>query len=124
MKLFSFLAGILMLSGMMLNSCTKENEEVLMADGVYCVDSLVSYQNNIQPLLANNCYECHSTAVAQNGIILDTYQDVKDAITAGYVLPQINRVAGAAQMPYGRAKLSSCKIETIEKWVAEGMLNN
>lgn len=124
MKIFLLLLVTLTFSGMMLNSCTKENEVDLMGDRIFCVDSLVSYENNIKPILQNNCYECHSTAVAQNGIILDTYAGVTDAINNGYVLPQINRVDGAAQMPFGRAKLSDCIIFTIEKWVEEGMPNN
>ena len=95
-----------------------------MDDGIFCADSNVSYQNNVQPILEANCYECHSSAVGTNGVILDNYTDLKDWIDAGYVIPQINHVAGAAQMPYGRPKLNPCKIETIEKWVAEGMLNN
>ena len=124
MKLFFILFISLTFSGIMLNSCTKENEATILGDGIFCADSLVSYQNNIKPILQNNCYECHSTAVAQNGIILDTYAGVTDAITNGFVLPQINHVNGAAKMPFGRAKLSDCIIATIEKWVAEGGPNN
>jgi hypothetical protein len=109
---------------MMMNSCTKENEEDIAGSDLYCLDSLVSYENNIRPILQNNCYECHSTAIHTNDIILDTYEGVTTAINNGFVLPQINRDPGAAQMPFGRPKLSDCVIATIEKWVEEGMLNN
>ncbi len=124
MKLFLGLAAIFSVSGILLSSCAKESEEELLGDTLYCADTNVSYTNNIKPILQNNCYECHSTAVATNGIILDTHTDLVDALDAGYVIPQINHASGALQMPYGRPKLSDCLIATIEQWVAEGKQNN
>lgn len=123
MKIFIFLTIIFTTSGIMLSSCAKESEEELMGDQVFCADTNVSYTNNIQPILQNNCYECHSTAIATNGIILDTYVGVTTAINDGYVLPQIKHEV-LPNMPYGRPKLNDCIIETIEQWVDEGMQNN
>lgn len=123
MKLFIFLVVVFSSSGILLSSCAKESEEALLGDQYFCADTNVSYANNIQPILQNNCYECHSTAIATNGIILDTYTGVVTAIDAGYVLPQINHDV-VPNMPYGRPKLDECLIATIEQWVLEGKPNN
>jgi hypothetical protein len=124
MRIFIIIGLFFTLTGLLVSSCSKENEEDLIGDDIYCVDSLVSYQDHVRPILENNCYECHSTAIATNGIILDTYAGLTNALSLGFVLPQIRRDVGAAQMPFNRPKMSDCKIATIEKWVDEGMLNN
>lgn len=123
MKLFLGLAIIFSASGLLLSSCAKENQEDILGDTIFCADTNVSYVNNIQPILQNNCYECHSTSVATNGIILDTHADLVAALDAGYVLPQIKHEV-LPNMPYGRPKLNDCIIATIEQWVLEGKQNN
>lgn len=123
MKLFLGLAIVFSASGILLSSCKKENQEDILGDTIFCADTNVSYVNNIQPILQSNCYECHSAAIATNGINLETYQGVVDAINAGYVLPQIKHEV-LPNMPYGRPKLNDCIIATIEQWVLEGKQNN
>jgi hypothetical protein len=43
---------------------------------------------------------------------------------SGKLLGTINHAAGFSPMPKGGAKLSSCRIATIKKWIDAGMLNN
>lgn len=105
-------------------SCTKESEEDILQDFIYCADSNVSYANNIQPILNQDCVPCHSGSNPPAGYLLTNYTDVNDLATSGLLMDVINHASGVKPMPDGKPKLNACKIATIQKWIDEGMLNN
>jgi len=104
-----------------------------------CAPSGVSYNKDVQPILAKNCSECH--APGQKGFVasgLDTssYQTLMkggkfgplikpgDALTSALNMLVEGRVHSSIQMPHGREKLPARDIETLKVWVNEGAKNN
>ena len=104
-----------------------------------CTLSGVSYKNDVQPILAKNCSECH--AAGQKGFLasgLDTtsYQTLLkggkfgalvkpgDALSSTLNMLVEGRAHASIQMPHGREKLSSKDIETLKVWVNEGAKDN
>ena len=104
-----------------------------------CAPSGVSYNKDVQPILAKNCSECH--APGQKGFVasgLDTsnYQTLMkggkfgplikpgDALTSALNMLVEGRVHASIQMPHGREKLPARDIETLKVWVNEGAKNN
>lgn len=92
--------------------------------GTPCDSNNYTYSAAIKPMMDTYCKGCHSTASPSKGVILDTYDGVKSAATAGKLLQTIRHEAGVVAMPSGGSKLSSCQITQVQKWVAAGALNN
>lgn len=119
LTIFIFIGGIITF-----HSCKKESVEEMMQDLQYCKDSLVSFSENVQPILLDDCAGCHSGSNAENGVELDHYSGVVDAENGGILMDVIHHRNGAVAMPQGKPKLNECKINTIQKWIDEGMQNN
>ncbi len=119
------------------SKCSLAAVAVLAVAG--CAPSGVSYNKEVQPILAKNCSECH--APGQKGFVasgLDTtsHQAVMkggkfgpmvkpgDALTSALNMLVEGRVHSSIQMPHGREKLPAKDIETLKVWVNEGAKNN
>ncbi len=104
-----------------------------------CAPAGVSYNKDVQPILAKNCSECH--APGQKGFEasgLDTtgYQTLMkggkfgqlvkpgDALSSALNMLVEGRVHPSIQMPHGRANLPDKEIEMLKVWVNEGAKNN
>ncbi len=107
------------------SSCVNNKKEVLFA----CDSINVKYSSEVITILANNCYNCHATNTASSfgsGIILDNYASVKNWVNTnpgsngGLLLQNIK----TGRMPKGAAKLNSCDIAKVNKWIVDGALNN
>lgn len=107
-----------------LTGCYYDVEEELYPNPSACDTSNVTYSLSVAPIISSNCYVCHSSAAAQGGVILEGYNAIKGFVDAGSLLGVIRHDAGYSPMPQGGAKLSSCNIATIEKWVSDGAPNN
>jgi len=104
-------------------SCSSENEEELFPAPMVLED--ISYLTNIEPILQNNCYGCHSMANSVNGgeHVLEGYTELKKFVDQEKLLGVIRYEDGFSQMPpFGM--LSATQIETIEVWIEEGALDN
>lgn len=126
MRKFRRNLGISIAAYCMLLSCTYQNYEKINpskgpSNGIACDTIMVlTYAANIAPILAKNCNSCHSTkdaSAAGGGIILDTYDD---AANAGKSLYKVTW--GKYSMPKNGAKLDSCDIYALKKWVDKGNL--
>lgn len=87
----------------------------------------VTYSTTIEPVISANCYACHATAVAAvsgDNIVLEGYASLKKKVDDGRLLCAIKHEGGCSPMPKGQAKLGSCTIADIEKWVEEGAPDN
>ena len=104
-------------------SCYYDVEEILYPP-VDCETLDMSYDLNIEPILDQNCYVCHSAAANQGGISLEGYSSLKIYINNGRLLGAIRHDAGFSQMPQGAPKLLDCDISKIEAWIDDGALNN
>jgi len=103
-------------------SCYYNNEEDLLGTAS-CDTTNVTYSVTVKKILTDYCTSCHSDASLQGGISLEGYDNVKKYATAGSLLGSIKQV-DYSPMPKGSSKLSDCDISKIEKWIADGALNN
>ena len=94
--------------------------------GVTCDTANMSYTNNINPIIQQNCAigGCHDNATQAGGYSYTTYAGLKQAITNGRLLGAINHSNGFVAMPQNAAKLSDCNIAKITQWIAIGSPNN
>lgn len=92
--------------------------------GTPCDSNNFTYSANIKPMMDTYCKGCHSGASASKGVVLDTYDGVKNAALNGKLLQTIRHQAGVSAMPSGGAKLSNCQIAQVQKWTTAGALNN
>lgn len=104
-----------------------------------CTPSGVSYNKDVQPILAKNCSECHAPGqkgMAASGLDTTTYQALMkggkfgplvkpgDALTSALNMLVDGRAHSSIQMPHGRAKLPDKDMEILKVWVNEGAKNN
>ena len=96
----------------------------------------ISYYRDIRPIFQTNCHGCHQPA-KQGGeyVMTDPQRLVKGgesgeaAIVAGDVaksslISQIRPKDGEAAMPKGQKPLADAQIKLIERWVAEGAIDD
>ena len=119
-----FLIVSFIICSVFLHSCTKQNEEDILMDYIYCSDSIVSYQNNISPILNRDCVPCHNSTSAEANVALDTYERVQFFAASGALLAVVKHESGFTPMPQGEPQWNWCKINTLQKWIEQGMLNN
>ena len=102
---------------------------------------VVSFQNDIDPILNEKCLQCHKppdgVGYVQTGLDMQSYDSLmKGTIFGTVIIPGdskrsvINKLTeGRAgemmRMPHGDAKkLTSTEIELLKIWVDQGALNN
>ena len=109
-------------------SCSSDSEEDLYPESFCNTDTLtVSFATDIVPVLETSCYACHSLANGPNnggGIILEGHANVFIYADNGSLFGSINHDADYTAMPLGGAKLEACTIAKVEKWIADGALDN
>ncbi len=103
--------------------CYYDNEEDLYPQE-QCDTTNVTYSGKIVPILQGNCYICHATAIANGGVILDTYAGVQTVVMNGKLWGAINHQAGFFSMPKDAPKLPDCDINLIKIWIDKGAPNN
>jgi Planctomycete cytochrome C len=104
-----------------------------------CSPSGVSYNKDVQPILAKNCSECHTRGqkgFEASGLDTTSYQSLMkggkfgqlvkpgDALSSSLNMLVEGRAHPSIQMPHGRAKLSDKEIAFLKVWVNEGAKNN
>lgn len=118
----------LFIFGLVITSCTKNKEEDKLIQSSNC-DSVktISYKNDVQPILNNNCGAqagCHSNGSASGGVKLESWQGTHEVAQTGLLMKAIKHESGVSSMPKSGAKLDACYIAIIGKWVRNGSLNN
>lgn len=83
------------------------------------VDRTVTYTQDIQPILFNNCLTCHSSVNPANGLILETYQQTKNAAQNGTLIARLNDAANP--MPQS-GLLTADKRALFDKWKTDGYI--
>ena len=104
-----------------------------------CSPSGVSYNKDVQPILAKNCSECHTPGqkgFAASGLDTTNYQSLMkggkfgpliksgDALSSSLNMLVEGRAHPSIQMPHGRAKLPDKDIAILKVWVNEGAKDN
>lgn len=112
-----------MSSVILFSACSYDSNEELFKD-ISCKTEAVSYLQDVLPILETNCMLCHSSAVAEAGIILEGYSNLKFWIDSGRIQGSIKQESGFSPMPPGGIQLNDCEIEKIISWVEQGALEN
>jgi hypothetical protein len=108
-----------------LTSCYNDKEELLYGTTMSCdTVSAVSYTQKIVPIFQNACYSCHSGTSPSGAIAMGTFNTDKAVAASGRLMGSLHHAAGYSAMPQGAAKLSTCNIAIIQKWVNAGTPNN
>ena len=81
----------------------------------------VSYQTDISPIVSSRCINCHSGNAPQGGLLLQTYNQVRNSTENGSLIQRINDPADP--MPASGLMPVSTR-ELFDKWVANGYLEN
>lgn len=105
--------------------CVWDNKEEYYPDSGGCDTSLVSFNEDIVPILANHCYSCHSNLNAPafgGGLGLENHPDV--ATSAHRIQGAINHDNGFLPMPKDRNKLDPPSICLFEAWLEAGAPDN
>ena len=107
----------------LLSGCYYDNaSELNPAIGTGVCDTVnPTYNGKVSEIFQNSCgtnNSCHSTSVAENGVILDTYSSAiqVDEIILQGVIEQDN---GFLPMP-PTGKLNDCNIAIIKNWIQAG----
>jgi len=121
--------AILSIMVLLLNACYYDKADLLYpttaGTGAVCdTAGTISYSQKVVPILQNACYSCHTVANPSGGIAMATYATDKAIAVNGKLYGSINHAAGYSPMPKGGAKLNSCQLATIKKWIDNGSLNN
>jgi hypothetical protein len=121
MRTLSLIAVIFLLAA----ACSWDSEEDLFPNKFLCDTLDMSFAGDIQPMLSNNCYSCHSNVNAPDfasGIALEDYQDVQ--ASSRLVLGAIRHEDGYPPMPRNAQQLDSCLIAKYEAWYRAGSPDN
>ncbi|NBV22951.1 MAG: DUF1549 domain-containing protein [Proteobacteria bacterium] len=104
----------------------------IAASAVTLAAAPVDYVKEIQPLLAQHCYQCHGATQPKHGLRLDT---AASAIKGGQTGPAIQPgkssdsllvqvITGShkdiTRMPYKKAPLTDAQIALVRQWIEEG----
>jgi len=89
-----------------------------------CDTAVITYSGATAPIVNTYCKGCHNPSSLGGGIDLSTYAGVKTIATNGKLMGSITHASGFIAMPQGSTKLSDCRIQQIQKWIAAGALNN
>ncbi len=117
---FPFFAICLILS---ISSCYYDKEELLYPNTV-CDTATIRYSTTVAPVLSSNCVSCHGGSTASAGIKLDSYEGVSIQAANGKLIGAITHSTNYSPMPKNAAKLNTCNIAKITKWVEAGFPNN
>jgi hypothetical protein len=85
-----------------------------------CDTTQVAFLSHIEPLVKSNCYGCHNSNVPSGQLILETYNQVRDAVLQKQLLQIIDYPGGTGRMP-PTSPMSDCNLKIFNIWVAEGM---
>ena len=105
------------------SACYYDNEASLYGEAI-CSDEEPTYAATVVPILNRNCMSCHSQAVAEGGVVLETYSGVNQQAENGKLLGAITHASGFSPMPKNAPQLRECDINAIRAWIDSGAINN
>ncbi len=116
------------------SSCYYDNQEELYGSEEPCDTTLVTYTDDILPILTSQCYNCHSTANAElfgEDNDLEGYDNLMGYVVAGdpensLFYASVAWLTGAVRMPRpeGSDQISDCNLALIRNWILQGASNN
>ncbi len=113
--------------------------DIINAPGACAAEEIVSFKEDILPLLKWRCSSCHEAGGAgyeKSGLDLTSYAGVMKGTKFGPMIiprePESSnlmllldwRAAPALRMPHGKKQLSSCDRSSIRTWIRQGAKDN
>lgn len=89
-----------------------------------CDTNSFTYAAAVKPLLDTKCVGCHAPGNLGGGVDLSTYTATRTVALNGKLYGSIAQLVGYSPMPKNSAKLSSCEIRQVQRWIQGGALNN
>jgi mono/diheme cytochrome c family protein len=89
-----------------------------------CDLSAVTYSGTIAPLMAKYCNGCHSGTAPSGNIRTANYTALKTLSTKPSFMGSMRHLASFSPMPQNAAKLSTCQLDQIQKWLDLGAKND
>ena len=95
-----------------------------------------NYEDDVKPIFARYCFQCHSAAEMRSGLNLESYTGVLKGGGSGDAVIVVRPASsllykavthegtGAPLMPLGGAKIPDAAIATIRDWILMGLLEN
>lgn len=105
------------------SSCAFNSEEELYGI-VDCDTTVVTWENPIQEILAENCVPCHNEELNYNDVRHDTYEFELIVVNDGRLNGVVNHLPGYPQMPYQLPQLPDCELLLINTWLERGAPEN
>jgi hypothetical protein len=104
-------------------NCSYVNEDDLTDDII--IEDVVNYDDNIKPIIDNNCLSCHSNPPINSApMSLTTYNDVKNAVENRDLIARIEAFDLGFGMPFGGPRLPQNLIDLVMLWEQEGLIEN
>ncbi|MDQ3191679.1 MAG: hypothetical protein M3Q58_08805 [Bacteroidota bacterium] len=116
---------LIVILGITLNSCYKDNEEELYPLATQCDTLNVTYEGKIKTIISDYCIACHGSSNFTSlggGIELEGYVKLKAKVDDGSFLSSVTHDGNVSFMPKNSGKLSDCNLAIIKKWIDEGAL--
>lgn len=104
-----------------------------------CGQKEVSFKNDVQPIVAKYCLECHAAGgqgTEKSGLLMSSYDSLMkgtkfgpiikpgDGLTSALIMLVEGRADPSIKMPHGKEALPKENIEVLKKWVEQGAKNN
>lgn len=97
------------------------------SQGNACDTAAYTYALTIEPIITDNCNKCHSIKSASSlggNIITEGHANLSVIAKNGKLYGSISHNSQYSAMPKSAAKLTTCEISYIKRWIADGELNN
>lgn len=117
--------AITLLVGVFISSCYYDNaEEMYQNLPKDCDLTAISFNQDIAPIISQNCGGCHGANFPSGGLSLTNYAQISNAANSGKLVDRISRQTGdPLVMPQG-GPMIKCNIDKIDAWVKAGAPNN
>ncbi|MBI1305158.1 MAG: hypothetical protein GC181_00935 [Bacteroidetes bacterium] len=89
-----------------------------------CDTSNTTYISRISNVISTNCVGCHNSSLAEKGVLLETYSEVKDIVNDGRLQDVLDGTNGYSVMPPYPAVLTDCSKNQIRHWIETGAPQN
>jgi len=100
------------------SGCYYDNKQNLTGGAGTCDTINTQFSAVINPILIQNCTNCHGGSAPSGGISLEGYTNIKNNHTA--ILSAVSN----GTMPKGSPRLDDCSILKIHTWINRGTQNN
>jgi len=115
--------GITVVMMILLSSCTQSviPADYEYIDGMIPIDSVITFENHISPIISTRCISCHSGSNPNGNLRLENYDQVRNASENGTLIQRINDAAN----PMPTSGLMSVSTRALfDEWVKGGFIEN